>query len=135
MLYQIQYPVWKSKVIWPLLTWFSRYSNFCLSVVIFCFSIYYQVALIWLIFLIIYLLQAWSVSSLHNKYMVEQFDQFKPTHATRSRVSLYSRSSSIASRDSITLTQDDPKKVYVLTEQEVLKEYETFNLNVHKTSL
>ena len=128
MLYQIQYPIWKSKVIWPALTWFSRYHNFYLSVVIFCFALYYQIALIWLIFLIIYLLQAWSVSSLHNKCMVEQFNQFKPTRE--------SRSSSVSKLDFSQISiKVDPKKVYVLTEQEVLKEYDNFNLNVHKTSL
>ena len=137
MLYQIQYPVWKLKVIWPVLTMFSRYYNFFLCVVIFCFALYYQIALIWLIFLIIYVLQAWSVSSLHQKYMVGQFNEFKTAKAIRS--SIYSNDSrairnSVVSYDSQGQLPEQ-KNIIVLTEQEVLNEYEKFNSNVHETSL
>jgi hypothetical protein len=59
--------------------------------------------------------------------MVEQFNMFRPTRATRN--------ATVLQDDSPASIQVEPKKVYVLTEQEVLREYDNFNINVHKTSL
>jgi len=58
----------KIKIAWPVLTYVSRYFNFLLNIVIFSIALYFQIALIWLIFLVIYLLQAWTVSTIHQKY-------------------------------------------------------------------
>jgi len=55
MQYKISYLVWKIKPVWALLDLVSLFFNYFVAMAIIAIALYFQVALIWLIYLTLYL--------------------------------------------------------------------------------
>lgn len=55
MQYKLSYLLWKVQVVWPIFDAVALYFNLILSSVILVFALYFQIALIWFIYLLIFL--------------------------------------------------------------------------------
>ena len=97
------------KFIWPLFEFVARYFSLLMNFAILAFGIYFQIALIWAIFLVIYLVQTWWVSRAHRLYMKKQITSLKNKFV--------------------------PGERYMITDEECIAEYESFNKNVHNVAL
>ena len=58
MKYKVSYTIYKLKPIWPLLNVLAGYFHLILTTVILVFALYYQLALIWGFYLLIYMIQS-----------------------------------------------------------------------------
>ena len=55
MQYKLSYLLWKVQVVWPVFDAVALYFNLILSSVILVFALYFQIAFIWFIYLLIFL--------------------------------------------------------------------------------
>lgn len=69
MLYKVEFVLWKLKILWNPITFVSRYWNLVLAITIFSFALYFQLAVLWAVYLVIYLIQSWWQSRAHKNYM------------------------------------------------------------------
>jgi len=61
--YKMSYIIWKCKVLWPVFDFISRYFVVIVYITIFCFALYYQIAVLWLVMISLSMLQFVSVSN------------------------------------------------------------------------
>lgn len=65
MQYKLSYLLWKAKMLWPVCNVISLYFNLIVALAILAFALYFQLALLWLLYIVIYLVQTWRVHSSH----------------------------------------------------------------------
>ena len=58
MKYKVSYTIYKLKPIWPFLNFLATYFYLILTSIILVFALYYQLAIVWGIYLIIYMVQS-----------------------------------------------------------------------------
>jgi hypothetical protein len=56
MLYKLSFVVYKVKIMWPLFNIIALYFNLVLAIAVISLALYYQIAILWLIFITIYLI-------------------------------------------------------------------------------
>lgn len=76
--YKISFVIWKCSALWPIFDFFSRYFVVFVYITIFCFALYFQMALLWLLLISVTLIQFISVSNnqfaLQKRLKIEHFD-------------------------------------------------------------
>lgn len=68
VIFKMNWLVWKLEPIWPALTIVSLNFNILLVGFILWVALYYSIALIWFVYLIIFTFQTWWVQRLHRNY-------------------------------------------------------------------
>jgi hypothetical protein len=68
VIFKLNWLVWKLEPIWPALTIVSLNFNILLVGFILWVALYYSIALIWFVYLIIFTFQTWWVQRLHRNY-------------------------------------------------------------------
>ena len=68
MKYKASYAAYRLKKIWPLLDELAAYSYVVNSTLILVFAIYYQIAAVWGLFLLLYILQTITSGRRHWQY-------------------------------------------------------------------
>ena len=58
MKYKISYTIYKLKPIWPFLNILATYFHLILMTVVLVFALYYQLAIVWGVYLVIYMVQS-----------------------------------------------------------------------------
>jgi hypothetical protein len=81
MRYQDSYKIWKMKYFWPFFTLSALYFDVFLNVAIFALAIYTGIAVIWLVFLVIYAIQTWQMQINHRTYRKQVIQKYYATFA------------------------------------------------------
>ena len=68
--------VWKCRPVWPLLDLVSRYFHFGVAIAVIALSLYFQIAIIWLVYLGLYLIQIWQQIGTLQKFKLSKQSQF-----------------------------------------------------------
>jgi hypothetical protein len=81
--YKMSYIIWKCKVLWPVFDFISRYFVVVIYITIFCFALYYQIAVLWLVMITLSMLQFVSVSN--NQFALQKRlkDEYFGNESTR----------------------------------------------------
>lgn len=77
MQYRTSYLLWKMQWAWPFFEYVSIWFNYGLCFFILCCALYYSIAVIWLVWLIIFMMQSWKTQRVHMNYQKEQVSRFK----------------------------------------------------------
>lgn len=76
MKYRMTYLLWKLEWAWPVLTFVAvRFNYVMLTFILFC-ALYYSIALIWMVWLFIFMLQTWYLQRRHMEYQKAQVRRF-----------------------------------------------------------
>lgn len=76
MQYKATYIIWKCKKAWPVLDVLSLNFGLIFMVFILYCALYYTIAAIWVIFLLIFVLQTWWVQRIHRNDIKGKVDNF-----------------------------------------------------------
>ena len=77
MKYKVSYTIYKLKPIWPFLNFLARYFHLILTTVILVFALYYQLALIWGVLLLIYMVQSLITSRKYFNHRTAERKMFE----------------------------------------------------------
>jgi hypothetical protein len=69
------------KYFWPFFTLSALYFDVFLNVAIFALAIYTGIAVIWLVFLVIYAIQTWQMQINHRTYRKQVIQKYYATFA------------------------------------------------------
>lgn len=76
MKYRMTFLLWKLEWAWPGLTFVAvRFNYVMLTFILFC-ALYYSIALIWMVWLFIFMLQTWYLQRKHMQYQKAQVRRF-----------------------------------------------------------
>ena len=76
MKFRISYVLWRMKPIWPVLNFIAENWHYVLVTFIVGVSIYYSIALVWLMYIFIFVFYTWSQQKRHTKYQKQQVNRF-----------------------------------------------------------
>jgi ABC-type multidrug transport system fused ATPase/permease subunit len=76
MKFRVSYVLWRMKPLWPVLNFVAENWHYVLVTFIVGVSIYYSIALVWLLYMLIFVLYTWSQQKRHTKYQKQQVNRF-----------------------------------------------------------
>lgn len=85
MSFKMQYVIWKTKKYWPIFDSVSLNFNIVFITYVLVCALYYSIAGIWFLFMLIFVLQNWSAQRAHRQYQKNEKAKFmqKPNEFQR----------------------------------------------------
>ena len=76
MQHKRSYMIWKWKPLWRVFDFLAINYSYLLMIFVFACSLYFSVALVWFIFLVLFMMQTWYIHRTHMLYQKEQVRSF-----------------------------------------------------------